>query len=91
MPEIDLKQQAIKMGLQVGKNIKVVRTKKSQGTVVKMILTGKIIALYPYVFIAEMKWKRSKVKESFQYGQVVLTKEVELCKEKDQQRNKNCF
>ncbi len=91
MLEIDLKQQAIKMGLQVGKNIKVVRTKKSQGTVVKMILTGKIIALYPYVFIAEMKWKRSKVKESFQYGQVVLTKEVELCKEKDQQRNKNCF
>ena len=91
MPEIDLKQQAIKMGLQVGKNIKVVRTKKSQGTVVKMILTGKIIALYPYVFIAEMKWKRSKVKESFQYGQVVLTKEVKLCKAKDQQRNKNCF
>lgn len=91
MPEIDLKQQAIKMGLQVGKNIKVVRTKKSQGTVVKMILTGKIIALYPYVFIAEMKWKRSKVKESFQYGQVVLTKEVKLCKAKEQQRNKNCF
>ncbi len=93
MPELDLKGQAQRMGLQIGKNIKVVRTKRAQGsaTKIKMILTGKIIALYPYVFIAEMKYKRGKVKESFQYGQVVLTKEVELCKAKDQQRNKNCF
>ena len=91
MAESDLKNQAIKMGLQVGSNIKIERIKKLRGTVVKVMLTGKIIALYPYVFIAEMKCIRGKVKESFQYGQVVLTKEVRMCKAKDQQRNKNCF
>ena len=31
MPELDLKGQAQRMGLQIGKNIKVVRTKRAQG------------------------------------------------------------
>ena len=45
----DLKRQAEKMGLQVGSNIKIERIKKLRGTVVKVMLTGKIIALYPHM------------------------------------------
>lgn len=77
----DLKRQAEKMGLQVGSNIKIERIKKLRGTVVKVMLTGKIIALYPHIFIAEMQGKREKIKESFTYSQVV-TKEVKVCKGK---------
>jgi len=89
----DLKRQAEKMGLQVGKKIKVERVKREQWstTKTKIVLIGEIIALYPHMFIAEMQGKREKIKESFQYGQVVLTKEMRLCKAKDQQRNKWYF
>ena len=74
----DLKRQAEKMGLQVGSNIKIEHTKRKQGTATKMKLTGEIIALYPHIFVAELQIKQEKIKESFQYGQVVLTKEVTL-------------
>ena len=83
----DLKRQAEKMGLQVGSNIKIERIKKLRGTVVKVMLTGKIIALYPHIFIAEMQGKREKIKESFTYSQVV-TKEVKVCKGKGWQKNR---
>ncbi len=73
----DLKRQAEKMGLQVGSNIKIERTKRKQGTATKMKLTGEIIALYPHIFVAEMQGKREKIKESFTYSQII-TREVQL-------------
>lgn len=75
-----LKSQAEKMGLQVGSKIKVARVKREQWstTKTKIVVIGEIIALYPHVFIAEMQGKREEIKESFQYGQVVSTKEVKL-------------
>ncbi len=89
----NLKSQAERIGLQVGKKIKVECVKREQWstTKTKIVVIGEIIALYPHMFIAEMQGKREKIKESFQYGQVVLTKEVRLSKAKDQQRNKGYF
>ncbi|NDO46004.1 Veg family protein [Clostridium sp. MD294] len=90
MIESDLKEQAIKMGLQVGKNIKIKRVKRLQGTAIKITLTGKVIELCPYVFIAEIQGKKENIKESFMYSQII-TREVRLCKAKNQRKNREYF
>ncbi len=78
MPEIDLKQQAIKMGLQVGRNVAIYRKVHRNYTQseYRKKYEAKVIKLYPYVFT--IKQKGNGTIESFQYGQVVLTKEVKL-------------
>ena len=85
----DLKRQAERIGLQVGKKIKVECVKREQWstTKTKIMVIGEIIALYPHIFVAEMQGKREKIKESFTYSQVV-TKEVKVCKGKGWQRNR---
>ena len=85
----NLKSQAERIGLQVGKKIKVECVKREQWstTKTKIVVIGKIIALYPHIFVAEMQGKREKIKESFTYSQVV-TKEVKVCKGKGWQRNR---
>lgn len=79
MAKSDLKSQAEKMGLQVGRKIKVERIKREQWstTKTKIMVIGEIVALYPHVFIAEMQGKRGKIKESFTYSQII-TREVQL-------------
>ena len=74
-----LKSQAEKMGLQVGRKIKVERVKREKWstTKTKIMVIGEIVALYPHVFIAEMQGKRGKIKESFTYSQII-TREVQL-------------
>ena len=88
----DLKRQAERIGLQVGKKIKVECVKREQWstTKTKIVVIGEIIALYPHIFIAEMQGKREKIKESFTYSQVV-TNEVQVCKGKGWQRNRGYF
>ena len=85
----NLKSQAERIGLQVGKKIKVECVKREQWstTKTKIVVIGKIIALYPHIFVAEMQGKREKIKESFTYSQVV-TKEVKVCKGKGWQKNR---
>ena len=74
----DLKRQAEKMGLQVGRNVTIYQAVHRNQTQkeYKKKYDAKVEKLYPYVFT--VKQKGNGTIESFQYGQVVLTKEVKL-------------
>ena len=67
-----------KMGLQVGRNVaiyQVIHRNQTQKEYKKKY-DATVEKLYPYVFT--VKQKGNGTIESFQYGQVVLTKEVRL-------------
>lgn len=74
----DLKRQAEKMGLQVGRNVTIYQAVHRNQTQkeYKKKYDATVEKLYPYVFT--VKQKGNGTIESFQYGQVVLTKEVKL-------------
>ncbi len=74
----DLKRQAEKMGLQVGRNVAIYQAVHRNQTQkeYKKKYDATVEKLYPYVFTVKQKGNGNI--ESFQYGQVVLTKEVRL-------------
>ena len=74
----DLKRQAEKMGLQVGRNVTIYQAVHRNQTQkeYKKKYDATVEKLYPYVFT--VRQKVNGIIESFQYGQVVFTKEVRL-------------
>lgn len=85
MTKSDLKSQAIKMGLQVGAKIATYKVTNKVTKEFEQKYVGRVTTLYDYVFtVQNAQGKKEKIKESFQYGQVVLTKEVRLV---DKSRN----
>jgi len=74
----DLKRQAEKMGLQVGRNVTIYQAVHRNQTQkeYKKKYDATVEKLYPYVFT--VKQKGNGTIESFQYWLVVLTKEVKL-------------
>ena len=80
MTELDLKRQAVKNGLAVGKKIKVHHKERVKGLVIQRIDIGTVTALYPYIFVIKMD-KSGRV-ESFQYknmNQLNWEGEAEIC------------
>ena len=74
----ELKRQAEKMGLQVGRNVAIYQVicKNQIPKEYRKKYEATVVGIYPYVFT--VKQKGNGTIESFQYGQVVLTKEVRL-------------
>ena len=77
MAEADLKEQAIKKGLKVGKKVKIHHSERVHGMVLNKTFVGTVTALYPYHFTIRLN-NNDRI-ASYQYKQFLLLKEVVLC------------